>query len=124
MLASAAVMLAAFSSCEEATEETTIVTYSASGNLSSSTDLGTPEPSIADYTEAIKSVLGGGYATEEMDADVIAACDAVYREHQEAISAGDVVAHGTVEIRKALGSTTSSSESYDYTVIKTYDYNK
>lgn len=122
MLASAVLMLAAVSSCEEKTEETDIFIYSASGNLSaSSQDATVPEPSIADYNDAIIDVVGDSYLTEDKNAEVISACDAVYEEHQALISSGKVTASGSVEIRKVF-STSSSSEEAEYTVVKTYTY--
>ena len=115
-------MLAAVSSCEEKTEETDIFIYSASGNLSaSSQDAAVPEPSIADYNDAIIGAVGDTYLTESRDEEVISACDAVYEEHQALISSGKVTASGSVEIRKVF-STSSSSEEAEYTVVKTYTY--
>lgn len=122
MLASAVLMLAAVSSCEEKTEGTDIFIYSASGNLSaSSQDVTVPQPTVADYNDAIIAAVGDTYLTESRDAEVIAACDAVYEEHQALISSGKVTARGSVEIRKVF-STSSPSEEAEYTVVKTYTY--
>lgn len=122
MLASAVLMLAAVSSCEEKTEETDVFIYSASGNLSaSSQDATAPVPTIADYNDAITGAVGDTYLTESRDAEVISACDAVYEDHQALISSGKVTASGKVEIRKVF-STSSPSEEAEYTVVKTYEY--
>ena len=122
MLASAVLMLAAVSSCEEKTEETDMFIYSASGNLSaSSQDVTAPVPSITDYNDAIAGAVGDTYLTESRDAKVISACDAVYEDHQALISSGKVTASGSVEIRKVF-STSSPSEEAEYTVVKTYTY--
>ncbi len=122
MLASAVLMLAAVSSCEEKTEETDVFIYSASGNLSaSSQDVTAPVPSITDYNDAIAGAVGDTYLTESRDAEVISACDAVYEDHQALISSGKVTASGSVEIRKVF-STSSPSEEAEYTVVKTYTY--
>lgn len=122
MLASAVLMLAAVSSCEEKTEESDIFIYLASGNISASSyDATVPVPSIADYNDAIIGAVGDSYLTEDKNAEVISACDAVYEEHQALISSGKVTASGSVEIRKVF-STSSSSEKAEYTVVKTYEY--
>ena len=122
MLASAVLMLAAVSSCEEKTEESDIFIYLASGNISASSyDATVPVPSIADYNDAIIGAVGDSYLTEDKNAEVISACDAVYEEHQALISSGKVTASGSVEIRKVI-STSSSSEEAEYAVVKTYTY--
>lgn len=110
----AAVVLTAVSSCEEKTEN--VIYYYSLGTLeTASFDVTSPQPAGGDYEEAILSVLGADYATEEMDAEVIAACDAVYEEHKTMIETYGLIASGEIEIYKSTGG--DSDE-----VIRTYTY--
>ena len=122
MLLSSVIMIAALSSCEEK-ENVTTITYGVVGSLqSSSHDITASQPSITDYTEAIQEVLGGYYATKEMDAEVVEACDKVYASHKSMIETAGISVKGSLELRKTVGSATSPDEELKYTVLKTYNY--
>ena len=110
----AAVVLTAVSSCEEKIEN--CIYYYSLGTLeTTSFDVTSLQPAGGDYEEAILSVLGADYVTEEMDTEVIAACDAVYEEHKAMIETYDLIASGKIEIYKSTGD--DSDE-----VIRTYTY--
>lgn len=120
VLLSSVIMIAAISSCKK--EEVTTITYGVSGSLQSSSQDIASQPSITDYTEAIQEVLGGYYATKEMDAEVIEACDKVYASHKSMIETTGISVKGSLELRKTVGSATSPDEELKYTVLKTYNY--
>ena len=121
VLLSSVIMIAAISSCKEK-EEVTTITYGVTGSLQSSSQDIASQPSITDYTEAIQEVLGGYYATKEMDAEVVEACDKVYASHKSMIETTGISVKGSLELRKTVGSATSPDEELKYTVLKTYNY--
>ncbi len=107
-----------FSSCSEE-DEPGLFVYTATGNLSASgsgTEAFDAFFGIAEYTEAIKSTLGGTSSTTEQDDKVIAACDAVFKNHKTNYPSWK----GKVEIKKSKSSI--SGETSVGEVIKTYNY--
>lgn len=106
-----------FTACSEEDDVSTIITYTAEGNLTaSSNDAFEAIFGITDYTEAITNVLGNNYTTEERDKDVIAACDAVYNNHR----INHPTWKGYIEIEK--GKVGTSGDIVSSTIIKTYRY--
>ena len=72
-----------FTACSEDDDVSTIITYTAKGNISaSSSDALESMFAIADYTEAIKKELGSYYFDTAKDNEVISICDAVYQNHR------------------------------------------
>ena len=106
-----------FTACSEDDDVSTIITYSAKGNISdSSSDALGAMFAIADYTEAITKELGSYHFNTEKDNEVISICDVVYQNHRT----NHPTWKGIVEIEKSeVG---ASGDVISSTVIKTYKY--
>ena len=106
-----------FTACSEDDDVSTIITYSAKGNISdSSSDALGAMFAIADYNEAITNELGSYYFDTVKDNEVISICDAVYQNHRT----NHPTWKGTVEIEKS--SIEASGDVISSTIIKTYKY--
>ncbi|MBR2016357.1 MAG: hypothetical protein IKA00_03520 [Prevotella sp.] len=106
-----------FTACSEDDDVSTIITYTAKGNISaSSSDALESMFAIADYTEAIKKELGSYYFDTAKDNEVISICDAVYQNHRT----NHPTWKGFVEIEKS--ETGASGEIISSTILKTYKY--
>lgn len=115
-----AVLAFGFVACSSDSDKTIrVYTYEASGSLSGNgNDASAAFTGLVDYTKAIETVIGGSYTFSEMDNEVVSACDAVFKKHL----AEHPSLRGTIEIRKTVGTTSSSDETLPATILKTYKY--
>ncbi len=106
-----------FTACSEDDDVSTIITYTAKGNISDSSSAALEAMfAIAEYNEAITKELGNYYFDTAKDNEVISICDVVYQSHRT----NHPTWKGYVEIEKSeVG---ASGDVISSTVIKTYKY--
>lgn len=106
-----------FTACSEDDDVSTIITYTAKGNLSASSgDALESMFAIADYTEAITKELGSYHFNTEKDNEIISICDVVYQKQRT----NHPTWKGIVEIEKSKIGT--SGDIVSSAIIKTYKY--
>ncbi len=111
------IMTLNLTSCSKDDDVSTIITYTAKGTMSSSSDDAFGAMfAISDYTEAITKGLGSYYFDTEKDTEVISVCDVVYQRHRK----NHPNWNGHIEIEKTK--TDSSGKVVMNTIIKTYKY--
>lgn len=106
-----------FTACSEDDDVSTIITYTAKGNISDSSSAALEAMfAIAEYNEAITNELGSYYFDTAKDNKVISICDVVYQNHRT----NHPTWKGYVEIEKSeVG---ASGDVISSTIIKTYKY--